>query len=68
VAGTLGISGMLLIMVISAVRNTVRLYRQELIPAGKPIPAQKQLPLGLEKTSAALRHESKTANALRVPS
>jgi hypothetical protein len=59
---------MLLIMVISAVRNTVRLYRQEPIPAGKPAPAQKQLPLGLEKTSAALRHESKPANALRVPS
>jgi phosphatidylglycerophosphate synthase len=68
VAGTLGISGMLLIMVISAVRNTVRLYRQEPIPAGKPAPAQKQLPLGLEKTSATLRHESKTANVLRVPS
>ena len=28
VAGTLGISGMLLIMVISAVRNTIRLYRK----------------------------------------
>jgi hypothetical protein len=68
VAGTLGISGMLLIMVISAVRNTARLYRQEPIPAGKPALAQKQLPLGLEKTSAALRHESKTAKALRVPS
>ena len=68
VAGTLGISGMLLIMVISAVRNTVRLYRQEPIPAGKPVPAQKQLPLGLEKNSAALRHESKNANVLRVPS
>ena len=69
VAGTLGISGMLLIMVISAVRNTVRLYRQEPIPVGKPAPTQKQLPLGLEKSSPALRHESKTAkNALRVPS
>ena len=29
VAGTIGISGMLLIMVISAVHNTLRLYRQE---------------------------------------
>jgi len=42
VGGTLGISGMLLIMVISAIRNTVRLYRQEPIPVGKPIPRQKQ--------------------------
>src|SRR5215831_12486538 len=58
VAGTLGISGMLLIMVISAARNTVRLYRQEPIPAGKPVPTQKQLPLGLEKASAALRPET----------
>ena len=32
VAGTLGISGMLLIMVISAVRNAIRLYREEPIP------------------------------------
>jgi archaetidylinositol phosphate synthase len=38
VAGTLGISGMLLIMVISAVRNTICLYREEPIPAGKPAP------------------------------
>jgi archaetidylinositol phosphate synthase len=38
VAGTLGISGMLLIMVISAVRNTIRLYREEPIPVGKPRP------------------------------
>jgi len=45
VAGTLGISGMLLIMVISAIHNTVRLYRQEPIPAGKPIPNAKQAPL-----------------------
>jgi archaetidylinositol phosphate synthase len=37
VAGTIGISGMLLIMVISAVHNTVRLYRQEPIPVGKPL-------------------------------
>jgi phosphatidylglycerophosphate synthase len=42
VGGTLGISGMLLIMVISAIRNTVRLYRQEPIPVGKPIPPKKQ--------------------------
>jgi len=68
VAGTLGISGMLLIMAISAVRNTVRLYQQEPIPVGKPIPIEKQLPLGLGKNSPALRPESTTANALRVPS
>ena len=68
VAGTLGISGMLLIMVISAVRNTIRLYREEPIPVGKPLPNQKQLLLGSEKVSPALRRESKTANALRVPS
>ena len=53
VAGTLGISGMLLIMVISAVQNTIRLYREEPIPVGKPLPVQKQLPLGLEKSSPA---------------
>jgi phosphatidylglycerophosphate synthase len=68
VAGTLGISGMLLIMVISAVRNTVRLYKQEPIPVGKPAQTQKQLLLGLEKSSAALRPESKPANALGVSS
>lgn len=36
VAGTIGISGMLLIMAISAIRNTRKLYRQEPIPVGKP--------------------------------
>ena len=45
VAGTLGISGMLLIMVISAVRNTIRLYREEPIPVGKPLPSAKQAAL-----------------------
>jgi phosphatidylglycerophosphate synthase len=38
VGGTLGISGMLLVMVISAIHHTVRLYRQEPIPVGKPLP------------------------------
>jgi phosphatidylglycerophosphate synthase len=42
VGGTLGISGMLLVMVISAIRHTVKLYRQEPIPVGKPLPAEKQ--------------------------
>ena len=48
VAGTLGMSGMLLIMVISAVRNTIRLYREEPIPVGKPLPNSQQtrLPVG----------------------
>ncbi len=32
VAGTIGISGMFLIMVISAIHNTMRLYREEPIP------------------------------------
>jgi archaetidylinositol phosphate synthase len=45
VAGTIGISGMLLIMVISAVHNTMRLYRQEPIPVGKPTPAKQPLSL-----------------------
>jgi archaetidylinositol phosphate synthase len=36
VGGTLGISGMLLIMVISVIHNTLRLYRQEPIPAKRP--------------------------------
>jgi hypothetical protein len=35
---------MLLIMVISAVRNTIRLYREEPIPVGKPL-RQKQATL-----------------------
>ncbi|HEY7403186.1 MAG TPA: CDP-alcohol phosphatidyltransferase family protein [Candidatus Angelobacter sp.] len=43
VAGTIGISGMLLIMLISAVQNTVRLYRQEPIPTGKPVPGKQPL-------------------------
>jgi len=43
VAGTIGISGMVLIMVISAVHNTARLYRQEPIPVGKPIPGKQTL-------------------------
>lgn len=50
VAGTIGISGMLLIMVISAVHNTVRLYRQEPIPVGKPLPGKQ--PRSLAKTFA----------------
>jgi phosphatidylglycerophosphate synthase len=45
VAGTLGISGMLLIMVISAIRNTTRLYQEEPLPVGKPLPNTKQVQL-----------------------
>jgi hypothetical protein len=55
VAGTMGISGMLLIMVISAVRNTVRLYREEPIPAGKPLQNSQQARLPF---SAPRRGES----------
>ena len=35
VAGSIGISGMLLVMVISVIHNTIRLYRQEPIPGGQ---------------------------------
>jgi archaetidylinositol phosphate synthase len=58
VAGTLGISGMLLIMVISSVRNTIRLYREEPIPIGKPLPAAKQTALPFS-TPQRLRGESR---------
>ncbi|HEX4606206.1 MAG TPA: CDP-alcohol phosphatidyltransferase family protein [Candidatus Angelobacter sp.] len=49
VAGTLGVSGMMLIMVISAVRNTARLYREEPLPVDRPLPnaRQSQLPLSI---------------------
>ena len=43
VAGTIGISGMLLILAISAVQHTVRLYRQEPLPVGKPVATTKKL-------------------------
>lgn len=57
VAGAIGISGMLLIMVISAIHNTVRLYRQEPIPVGKPLPKAKQAKLPFS-ASQRLRGES----------
>jgi archaetidylinositol phosphate synthase len=63
VAGTLGISGMLLIMVISAIHNTTRLYRQEPIPVGKPFPKGKQLPLALE----AVRSGKTTSTRVALP-
>jgi archaetidylinositol phosphate synthase len=66
VAGTLGFSGMLLIMVISAVRNTTRLYRQEPLPVGKPMSHDQQFPA--EVNTADARSHSKTIKALRVPS
>jgi phosphatidylglycerophosphate synthase len=47
VGGTLGISGMLLVMVISAVHHTMKLYRQEPIPVGRPTPQAKQQKLPL---------------------
>lgn len=55
VAGTIGISGMLLIMVISAVHNTLRLYRQEPIPVGKPVSGKQ--PVSLGKTFALPEHK-----------
>jgi archaetidylinositol phosphate synthase len=66
VAGTLGFSGMLLIMVISAIRNTTRLYRQEPLPIGKPMSHYQQFPA--EVNTADARSHSKTIKALRVPS
>ncbi|HXA84354.1 MAG TPA: CDP-alcohol phosphatidyltransferase family protein [Candidatus Dormibacteraeota bacterium] len=50
VAGTLGISGMLLIMVISAVRNSIRLYREEPIPVGGTLPNSQQTGLPFSAT------------------
>ena len=58
VAGTLGLSGMLLIMVISAIRNTMRLYRQEPLPVGKPQSSAKTFPLDQKRPPQRL---------LRVP-
>ncbi|MGC2698517.1 MAG: CDP-alcohol phosphatidyltransferase family protein [Candidatus Angelobacter sp.] len=55
VAGTIGISGMLLIMVISAIHNTMRLYRQEPIPVGKPIPKGSGAPLRCAPSSTPAR-------------
>jgi archaetidylinositol phosphate synthase len=57
VAGTLGISGMLLIMVISAVRNTIRLYREEPTPVGKAAPNARQSALPFA-AAPRLRNES----------
>jgi phosphatidylglycerophosphate synthase len=58
VAGTLGISGMLLIMVISAVRNTMRLYREEPIPVGKPLPNSQETRLHFSAPPPRLPRES----------
>ena len=58
VAGTLGISGMLLIMVISAVRNTMRLYREEPIPVGKPLPNSQEARLHFSAPPPRLPRES----------
>jgi archaetidylinositol phosphate synthase len=58
VAGTLGISGILLIMVISAVRNTMRLYREEPIPVGKPLPNAQETRLPFSSPPPRLRGES----------
>lgn len=42
VGGTIGISGMLLVMVISAIQHTRQLYRLEPVPVGKPAPEGKR--------------------------
>jgi len=51
VAGTIGISGMALIMVISAVQNTVRLYREEPIPY-KPAAQKKRSNTGTRQEAS----------------
>lgn len=40
VAGTMGISGMMLVLLISAIQNTVRLYRREPLPQRQPLAAR----------------------------
>jgi archaetidylinositol phosphate synthase len=57
VAGSLGISGMLLIMFISAIQNTIRLYRHEPLPVSKPCRFDKQLPLALGRVASSPRSE-----------
>jgi phosphatidylglycerophosphate synthase len=42
VAGTIGVSGMLLVMVISAIQHTAQLYRLEPVPVGKRAPNGKK--------------------------
>jgi len=47
VAGTMGISGMMLVLLISAIHNTVRLYRREPLPQREPLAARGgRLPVG----------------------
>jgi hypothetical protein len=47
---------MLLVMVISAIHNTARLYRQEPIPVGKPLPAANQTKLPFTSIQAQRAH------------
>lgn len=47
VAGTMGISGMMLVLLISAIHNTVRLYRREPLPQRESLAARgRRLPVG----------------------
>jgi len=54
----LGNFGMLLIMVISAVRNTIRLYREEPIPVGKPLPNSQETRLPFSAPPSRHHRES----------
>jgi hypothetical protein len=49
----------LLIMVISAVRNTIRLYREEPIPVGKPLPNAQKTHLPFSAPPPCLQGESR---------
>jgi phosphatidylglycerophosphate synthase len=66
VAGTLGISGMLLIMVISAVRNTIRLYREEPIPVGKPAPNARTIGASFRCGSASSQRITSVNSVVKV--
>src|ERR1051325_1384854 len=57
VGGTLGISGMLLVRVISAIHNTARFYPQEPIPVGKPLPPANQAKLPFASIQAQRLHD-----------
>lgn len=48
VGGTLGIAGMLLVLVISVVRNTIRLYRREPLPEAAKAPVKHRNSLAAE--------------------
>src|SRR5205807_2324162 len=51
VAGTIGISGMLVILLISVTQNTVKLYRREPLPPIPPTEGEQRLPLISQATT-----------------